>query len=1473
MTASEGDVDLRFTIPKNSYTAFRLKYCDALELYNTSSVLFLGNIPPAWILDKKSVLLANLYRLNNLDLQKKTESNDQHPQHSTLSNFEDVIHKVGKNDNNTHPIYHELHKVDRKIQNHTINRIFKRKESTKLSKNARNGSLTNSTNRDEPRTRGNITAVPALNVRSTENKKLEGMTDSEESTISRTHNFFYSPRETLHSEHMKFCAVFPKIMEDRDSDSDTSNEDGENTKSSLKGDEERYSPAQILPVTTREEKDQDSNVSIFVSPNDFLNKPISEKRELLREEINVAMISLSKSRDTDISGFTPGEVPPFTESTDDSSFITAEESLSGEDINVVVPMSEKRASISFEVPEPIERKTVSFGIPASVPLANAQSAYTIRSQHQMLNKQLPAPYQRAADSMSLAPADDIKKGTDQKDVFEISVNQIDESVAHDYDLLKTRTIGAKLGLAHEIDKLERKRRYKKLVKNFQTGDIIKMEKMLVLVSTIEKLRLNKETNQSSRILERWREYIIVVRATNDVDYPAVIQFFKSNRIFRKDKASKLKEEIYENKLEKQQMEGFDDDDADDAESVDVVANCVLQNEESVGEPDDLTLGRGIDQALESGCIQSTSDKIDKKILRSPLRTMRTRKKKEKAKRIKLHLKEKLVDDIADTTGDDRYHFSLVLSREDTTIRFANLLDKSICISKEKRAYTAQYTLLAHSPSSAIMWFSFLRHLLEPPSVREISKREFLIGIPSLNISFAISGLPSIHARMLLAESKQPDDVLIRFTETGYQYPKIESFNITLDMIVAKLRDLEEAGRLPSTLSSKQVLHKLKKDRSFLALSFRKYDRLEWILGENEAIIENLWTVLGSSFELELREFEHESHALLDGSLTEPLPIEGFVVKLSNRSGQHKTKLGRQYYKLLYAFTADNLLFLHNFYEAVPSFPNSENSPYHYITPAGDVLDIDELEEAASFAPAEYLSAPYPRAGNHVEWLKPGISTEEYLEKDSNALFQAERRACMVSSAKAVVDLCKVTDIKLVPKNEINLILKATGKTTWGHSPPNIRFNVDEGELLETCFDLVMDDGSSLRFQVSTKTIRNEWAKSLSRLSAYWTAKRHEALVRGMLMREKNLDLMNACDDNYESQVANESSTSCSKWELAKAYTDSQLYNISAYALDKPILMEGYLYYKKFKGKQFRVVHAVLSPGFMVLYDSFNRSKITGVAGKCTYHRRFAAISLANCYVFARVGKSNTEVKSKILSNSLQGSNGMPRLYGDGLRSGESIEERSFTLWFGSKKMMIENVKKKTGTTLNYNLERGISPVVDEELSGQNGRKDGSVSETTENSKKFGLRKLKEKIKRHSKRGSSDRTPHDESRSSHLSIQGDNDTGDSPEYSSNSEVSDTETSSIDDDSESESYSYSDSDSESTSDASESYYEDESFQHSPPQDEKPSKKELFQSMKHFGVAGHAAIFLSRSRVERDVWVTRLMSEVERFSGKRNESIELV
>ncbi|KAG7797162.1 hypothetical protein KL929_002868 [Ogataea haglerorum] len=838
-----------------------------------------------------------------------------------------------------------------------------------------------------------------------------------------------------------------------------------------------------------------------------------------------------------------------------------------------------------------------------------------------------------------------------RDLYE----QLNEEMITIFDKLQHRTVGARHRINNEYSKIEQRRKLRRMFQEFSAGNIVKMEKMLVTVIMKE---TRYEAEGPSRLVEKWKEYIVVARSTGNHEYPIVLQFFKKRNI----------------------------------RFVDIEGLTQFDDEESVFE-----------------------DVYQKKSAR---------------------------------TSRSHLEFDVLLSISDTRIRFRNVLDKTISISKVMRKHRDfEYILLPQTQSSATRWLSFFNTVLKSQSREE--QKTLLLKIPDLDLSLTIKNL----SRHLRPEDYciKEDNFKIEMLENGYSVPRSNAFNKLVDTIVAQLLILNDKGCLPPR--GNKFISNLPYRKHLLAFAAKKYDRLEWMVGESEKLLQATWLILSNTHDIELRELKHAPLALMNEPLVEPRPVEGFLVLLSNRRGTLKSSFGRNYFKLHYFSSFDNLLMFQDFHTAVPPF---EDSMTDIMSPLGRVLDEKELTERVHSRNLYFEKSPFPLAPSnpsHISWLRPGISKEEFHKRDMDALYEAERRASIIVNCKGTIDLCNVSEIRCIPTSEVPNVIRLAGSLAWGYQQSRL----DDESYVDSVFELILKSGCRIRLQACNRKVRDQWVFNLLQLREYWVKKKQEELERIINLREKNIIATHLPDDKYESILTVDDNPN--KWELSKAHTDPYVHNISSLSVEKPLMMSGVLYQKRKKHKSFKTFLVLLCPGFLVLYDMFNRSFKSGTIKQTAYYKHYTTISLGNCYVFCdSTNDLDVSIRDSTLSEVSPGSHQVPRIYSDGWKSSEDEHCRRFTIWFGSKRVMMRK----------HNSKRVI-------LNDQ-----------------------------------------------HL------------DYSS------------DDDEETESES------------------DRMSLH--------DRGKMLKTVSRLGVTGHSMVFLARSRVERDLWVTKLLNEVERFRIVDDEEVQL-
>lgn len=212
------------------------------------------------------------------------------------------------------------------------------------------------------------------------------------------------------------------------------------------------------------------------------------------------------------------------------SFVTALESTPSTDLSVARPklpqlpeLPELPVSSLIKTTDPMATRTVSSGTTFKVPkvpkgpkskkVQFSASRPRRAKRPRMVNVE-PTP-QNVGDDASLMPLD----------------------ANHKLFLEKIKTIAshAKIKLANDTIRTNQRKVFEMIRNSYSKGEIIKMEKMLVMIKEMKqsKATFHEFTELEpcdSRIVERWKEYIVVARSTHDTGNPIMIQLYTKREI-------------------------------------------------------------------------------------------------------------------------------------------------------------------------------------------------------------------------------------------------------------------------------------------------------------------------------------------------------------------------------------------------------------------------------------------------------------------------------------------------------------------------------------------------------------------------------------------------------------------------------------------------------------------------------------------------------------------------------------------------------------------------------------------------------------------------------------------------------------------------------------------------------------------------------------------------------------------------------
>ncbi|KAK9463606.1 Pleckstrin homology domain-containing protein [Lipomyces oligophaga] len=620
--------------------------------------------------------------------------------------------------------------------------------------------------------------------------------------------------------------------------------------------------------------------------------------------------------------------------------------------------------------------------------------------------------------------------------------------------------------------------------------------------------------------------------------------------------------------------------------------------------------------------------------------------------------------------------SIPLDRRFVNVNLFSALDKSIVlwqsslnVKSKKKARTMVYIIRFHIPTSSMAWYGFFKSILGAKAVRDI-----ILQVPDLGATLRIA-LPweeiQRHNRQILIEAQTRERSDSINVSSGNPMKFINIIQYTIDTA------LEILQKVPDYRDMIQSL--LEHER--LGLAWHRYDRIEWLHSVTE---QHMYAALAlrRTHELELRVKEHyptfaPSTTARGKSLAEPPPIEGFLIRLTQYSGS-MTRLGRLFFKQFYFMCHDNLLLF--------------CKPHHATPPAFEKPFTPESNDP-SVRNFVHEFTPYPMDNGNIEWLNDltGRSPGSLKELDEIALSEVYRRLYQLLTSAGFIDLCDVTEVRPVKRDEIIDSYIGVGEgVNFNNSARNESTNFEDGIISsfdnDRVFELVLRSGLIVRLQAFSKITRDEWIKRLDELRIYWQA-RMQADARAMsVLKADNVQQLHM-DEEMESQMGKDTS----KWEALKGIADPKMYNVCPLAFCRSIAMKGQLYFKLRKQSYFKLLYVVICHGHLILYEEQIRST-SGVEVPKIYHKKREVIPLRDCYVYAGI-LTEQDLMNQNNSFNVSATPGMyslPRIYEDGTTASDDEFSRCFVLWRPKTSIELADDDSEYMFTKQFRRKQGVS---------------------------------------------------------------------------------------------------------------------------------------------------------------------------------------
>lgn len=562
----------------------------------------------------------------------------------------------------------------------------------------------------------------------------------------------------------------------------------------------------------------------------------------------------------------------------------------------------------------------------------------------------------------------------------------------------------------------------------------------------------------------------------------------------------------------------------------------------------------------------------------------------------LHLYSKRSIPVVQGTDLKHHSFSheIPLRLKHTNVNLFSALDKSLVIWHPHKSGSKIYIMRARSPAHSVEWYTFIREALGWSR-----PQQFLVHVPDLEVVLCLDR--PFAARTQNNEDGNGDQAVLGVT----------------DICINALRKSPEWASL---LDSRFGL-------GSMGLTWRRYDRLEWVRDIDEKKLYGAMA-MKTSHQLELRPRQHYPTCVDkdDGTMNEPVPVEGFLILLTSKKGDHQ-RMGRAYSRRLYFSTHNRFLCFCQPVQACPPRPPG--------LPTISGRRIPSTHRIYNETQHIFYVEPFPLKDGEIPWLRS--NRRQFLSFHDKEVFQEARRNTFnLSNTEGYFDLCSVSQA---------------------------REAVDNPRTSAHTFELVMKNGLVAQFRTYDQETRDAWIERLNQLMLYWEARTQEDISTLRAVREQNLRNLNI-DELQESWVGQ----FAQKWEVSRAYASTELFHVCNLLACRAVRMDGQLYCKPFRNTTFERYNALLTEGKLILFESVVRSH-RNAAVPHTFVERKREISLRDCYVYSGLITDhdllyhNTGFDSHTARPQVA-----PRIYlDDGWTSSDEDTARSFVIWINTRK--------------------------------------------------------------------------------------------------------------------------------------------------------------------------------------------------------------
>ncbi|KAF2870754.1 meiotically up-regulated gene 56 protein [Massariosphaeria phaeospora] len=610
-------------------------------------------------------------------------------------------------------------------------------------------------------------------------------------------------------------------------------------------------------------------------------------------------------------------------------------------------------------------------------------------------------------------------------------------------------------------------------------------------------------------------------------------------------------------------------------------------------------------------------------------------------------KTRVIPEIEQASSRKRAAFQIPLGRKTTKVNLYSSLDKSVVIWVPASRGTQIFIMQARTASNAVEWYTFLRNVL---GWRRSS--ELQINIPDLSVSLRLAD----PFKTLEKSQTDANEAADSDTEEAVLRTMHEEQKVAENLIKRCLEQLQDSPEWSD------VLETWLRDQR-IGLAWKRYDRLEWIQGANERKMYGT-IAMQKSHDLELRPKSHYPTTAVTRkkhkTLTEPVPVEGFLVRLTGQRGRAK-RLGLMYHKQLYFSTHDQYLIFSRPTKATPPPPPS--------LPASRQVSVPSAHSIADTIPETWAVNPYPLKDNQIEWLSDdgSSSPESSRLHDEDAADEAERKAQNLLNCDGYVNLTQIEKVRKAKKGASPVDEDIESGSDVDFDEDLNESNGEDGATrdfaIERTFELVMQNELIIRLQAADEARRKEWIIHIRALAKYWKHRTAGDISLYKTTRSRNLSALNIDEEGeaYLGQFAR-------KWEVTKSFASPLLYNMCGIACCRSIHLSGTLYRKPRIHAPFTRCSVLLAAGTLILFQDVLRSG-TGKQLAHIHHERLANLDLKDCYIYSGfLTESDLLYQNQTFDANKPGHHALPRIYlEDGWTSTDEDLMTTFVVWHGKSK--------------------------------------------------------------------------------------------------------------------------------------------------------------------------------------------------------------